>query len=302
MKTVMLPYSLIKKIMMALALLGGLSAVSSSMASVSPGASIPGPVGGGALEGTFLLAVTAETVPAPPSVPAKPEAQAPKPAEKKKKEKKAAPARPKVKRTKKKTATAPGDKGKAKEEEEKKPGFLTRTLKKLVGEDEESKSQESQKPGAAQASGTGDKAQAQPAGEKEDSLKSTFKKLIGIGASEEKKAEEQAKAQSRPQSGKTAKQEESEGLGSTLKNILGGDEDKEKKSPAKTEEPQQKEVVKAKPAPVKSTAGKSRTLAKKELGAEEEELEEGRKIKKGQNVLKNSFKELVKDKEGEEEE
>ena len=201
--------------------------------------------------------------------------------------------------------------GKAPEKEE--PGLLTKALKKLVGGDDDKNSdrkQARQNPlnpiNVAPTVSSTQKQQDDPPQAKtaktdtQTTLKGSFKKLIGVDAAKDK-AEQASNTVV-----KTSKQEES-GVTSVLKNILGGDDKKDPPAagkPVGKEKPGTAKQAQAKtseePA-VKRTSGQTR----KYLGqnSEDEQLEKDRGgVKKGKNILKESFKTLVTDEINKEEE
>ncbi len=204
--------------------------------------------------------------------------------------------------------------GNAPEKEE--PGLLIKTLKKLVGGDDDKK-KDPQKAKqiplnpiniAPTVSATQkqkeDKPQVKTAKtETKATLKDTFKKMIGVDA-----AKEMAKASDTVV--KSAKQEES-GVTATLKKILGGSGKKDppagKAQPAETQQAKKQESGTAKQAQaktseepaVKRTSGQTRKYLGKP--SEQDQLEEDRGgVKKGKNILKESFKILVQDEKKEE--
>ncbi len=226
-----------------------------------------------------------------------------------------------------KTKTAKAADPKPEKEE---PGLLTKALKKLVGSDDDKKKDAKKNPLnpiniAPTASATQkpkeDKPQAKTVmTETKAALKDSFKKLIGVDAARDK-----AKASGTVV--KSAKQEES-GVTSTLKKILGVGDNKDqpagKAPPAKTRQAKKEESgglfkgildgdgkkkksttakqaqaeTSEEPA-VKRTSGQTR----KYLGkiSEEDQLDEDRGgVKKGKNILKESFKALVADEKKEE--
>ena len=191
--------------------------------------------------------------------------------------------------------------GKATEKEE--PGLLTQTLKKLVGGDgDKKKDPEKAKQNtlnplniAPTVSATQkqkeDKPQVKTAKtETKATLKDSFKKLIGVDAAKDK-------AKALDTVVKSAKQEES-GVTSALKKILGGGPKKDQLAvgkPAGKTQPAETQQAKTSEEPaVKRTSGQTR----KYLGQQSEanQLEEDRGgVKKGKNILKESFKILVQD-------
>ncbi len=203
--------------------------------------------------------------------------------------------------------------GKATEKEE--PGLLTQTLKKLVGGDgDKKKDPEKAKQNllnplniAPTVSATQkqkeDKPQVKTAKtETKATLKDSFKKLIGVDAAKDK-----AKALDTVVN--SAKQEES-GVTAALKKILGGGDKKDppagKAQPAETQQAKKKsgttkqaQAKTSEEPAVKRTSGQTR----KYLGQQSEanQLEEDRGgVKKGKNILKESFKILVQDEKKEE--
>jgi len=204
--------------------------------------------------------------------------------------------------------------GKATEKEE--PGLLTKTLQKLVGGDDDKKKdpkKAKQNPLnpiniAPTVSVTQkqkeDKPQVTTAKtETKATLKDSFKTLIGVDAAKEK-------AKTLDTVVKSSKQEES-GVTVTLKKILGGGDKKDppagKAQPAETQQAKKKESGTAKQAQaetseepaVKRTSGQTRKYLGKQ--SEEDQLEVNRGgVKKGRNILKESFKTLVADEKKEE--
>lgn len=193
--------------------------------------------------------------------------------------------------------------GKAPEKEE--PGLLTKTLKKLMGGDDDQKidpEKAKQNPlnplniaptVSATQKQKEDKPQAKTAKtETQVTLKDSFKKLIGVDAAKDK-------AKTLDTVVKSSKQEES-GLTATLKKILGGGDKKDQ--PAETQQAKKKDSTAAKqvraktseePA-IKPTSGQTRKYLGKQ--SEEDQLDEDRGgVKKGKNILKESFKILVQD-------
>ncbi len=210
--------------------------------------------------------------------------------------------------------------------EKEEPGLLTRALKKLVGGDEDKKETQNNPLNPINVAPTvsatkkmeEDQKSKTAKSETKATLKSSFKKLIGVDAAKDK-----AKASV----AKTAKQEDS-GVMSTFKKILGGGDKKEKPAagkpagkapPADTKQAKkdsggllegimgdgdqkktsaasekQAQADQTEAPGTKPVSGSSR----KYLGqqGEEEQLEEDRGgVKKGKNILKESFKILVKD-------
>ncbi|TDJ49333.1 MAG: hypothetical protein E2O45_04835 [Nitrospina sp.] len=204
--------------------------------------------------------------------------------------------------------------GKAPEKEE--PGLLTKTLKKLIGGDDDQKidpEKAKQNPlnplniaptVSATQKQKEDKPEAQTAKtETQATLKGSFKKLIGVDAAKDK-------AKTLDTVVKSSGKEES-GVTAALKKILGGGDKKDppagQASPAKTRQAKQKESGTAKqaqaetseePAVKRASGPTGKYLGKK---SEEAQLEEDRGgVKKGKNILKESFKTLVADDKKEE--
>lgn len=208
------------------------------------------------------------------------------------------------------------DKGKAEKSadskpEKEEPGLLTRALKKLVGGDEDKAKKKTQNNplnpvnvaptvSATQKTAADQKPKTAKS-ETKATLKDSFKKLIGVDAAKDK-----AKASVV----KTAEQEDS-GMMSAFKKILGGGDKKEKpasgKPAGKAPLADTKQAKKTSPAPAKQAQAEGTEApgakpvsgnTRKYLGqqGEEEQLEEDRGgVKKGKNILKESFKILVQD-------
>ena len=210
------------------------------------------------------------------------------------------------------------DKGKAKKAadskpEKEEPGLLTRTLKKLVGGDADQPEKKTQNnplnpinvaPTVSATKKTvADQKPKTAKSETKATLKDSFKKLIGVDAAKDK-------AKASDSVVKTAKQEDS-GVTSTIKKILGGGDKKEKLAAGtpvgKAPSADTKQAKKTSPAPAKqaqadpAAASEMKPVSgntRKYLGQKDEkdQLEENRGgVKKGKNILKESFKILVKD-------
>jgi len=173
-------------------------------------------------------------------------------------------------------------------------GFLTKTLKTLVGGD--TKNEKKDKKNilspiniAPTGSSAQKKEEEQPKTAKSETkktLKDSFERLIGVGAVNDEGDSQSAKADKPAREIKSAKKEESGGL---LGGILGGS--KKKKVPPATKQAKAEDTVEKQSAPPKP----KRITARKYI-EEEEQLEEDRGgVKKGKNVLKESFKTLIAD-------
>jgi hypothetical protein len=187
--------------------------------------------------------------------------------------------------------------GKTPEKEEE--GFLTKTLKSLVGSDkkeEKTTKKNSLNPidtaPASSASKKKEKEQPKTAkAETKKTLKNSFEKLIGVGAVKDKGDSNTASTGKSTEGTKSAKKKESGGL---VDGILGGG-DKKKDTSATQQAKAKDEVDKA------ASPAKPRKLAAKKYEADvDEENQEGTGenyggAKKGKNLLKESFKTLVKD-------
>ena len=184
--------------------------------------------------------------------------------------------------------------GKAPEKKEEE-GFLTKTLKTLVGGDEKKEKKTKKNPlnpmntaptGNA-AKKTGEDQPKTAKSETKKTLKDSFEKLIGVGAVSDDGDSKSAKTDKPAETTKSAKKKESGGL---LDGILGGSG----KEPSATQQAKAKDTVKA------STPAKPKRLTAKKY-IEDEEGEEGASkknyggAKKGKNLLKQSFKDLVAD-------
>lgn len=191
----------------------------------------------------------------------------------------------------------------AKEEE----GLLTKTLKTLVGGDEnEEKTTKKNSLNPINATPadttTKKKVQEQPKtakAETKKTLKDSFEKLIGVGAVEDTGDSKSAKTDKPTGETKSAKKKESGGL---LDGILGGDEDKKvatAKKQAKVED-----AVKEPPAPAEPKKIEARNYkVDPDVADDRDHVEKNYGgAKKGKNLLKESFKTLVKDEKKVEEE
>jgi len=188
--------------------------------------------------------------------------------------------------------------------EKEEEGLLTKTLKSLVGDDKkEVKATEKTTLNpitmAPTGSTTQNKEEEHPKtakSETKQTLKDSFEKLIGVGAVKDDGASQSVKTDKPAGETKSAKKEESGGL---LEGILGGSDKKDSPQQAKADG-----AVKESPAPARP----ARITAKKyieeeEAQNEEEQLEKNRGgVKKGKNVLKESFKTLITDDKQKEEE
>lgn len=324
--------------------------------SASPDFSMNRPLAASPSEGSFKLAVNAGSQSTQPALPEQPteKAAVPKPEKIKKKEvqKASKPKKKKVKAARSKKSEV--KKAQVKKPEKEEEGFLTKTLKVLIGGDDASKSKPDKASGKVPAKEEGglltqtlkklvggdddqkqdqkqarqnplnpiniaptvsatqkqkkDPPQAKTAKTDVDTtLKGSFKKLIGVDAAKDKASTTVVKS---------SKQEES-GVAATLKKILGGGDKKDppaagkpagKAQSAKTQKAKieasatakQAQAKTAEPPAVQRTSGQTR----KYLGkmSEDEQLEEDRGgVKKGKNILKESFKTLVADENKKEE-
>jgi hypothetical protein len=191
----------------------------------------------------------------------------------------------------------------AKEEE----GLLTKTLKTLVGSDK--KEEKTAKKNSLNPidttpadTKTKKKVQGQPKtakAETKKNLKDSFEKLIGVGAVKDKGDSKSAKTDKPAGETKSAKKKESGGL---LEGILGGSDDKKvatAKKPAKAEN-----AVKdpSAPAEPKKLAARKYPVDPDEVDDQDQMKKNYGGAKKGKNLLKESFKTLVKDEKKAEEE
>ncbi|MDH5762995.1 MAG: hypothetical protein OEZ51_08440 [Nitrospinota bacterium] len=198
-----------------------------------------------------------------------------------------------------------------KEEEE---GFLTKALKSIVGEDDKDKKEtEKNALNPINMAPTGSAAhkedQEQPKtakSETKEKLKDSFEKLIGVGAVKDQDATSEDAVRSAgkgtqdseasPGGTKSARKEDSGGL---LDGILGGEKARD------TAEAQQAKVdAEDKPEvkPAATTTSKPRKIAAQHRAEDEDrEIEDNRGVKKGKNVLKESFKTLLKEEKKEDE-
>jgi hypothetical protein len=193
-------------------------------------------------------------------------------------------------------------------------GFLTKALKSIVGEDKKEK-QETKKNAlnpinmVPTGSAAQKKDQEQPKtakSETKEKLKDSFEKLIGVGAVKEKDASSEGAVRSAAKgtqdseassSGtKSAGKKDSGGL---LDGFLGGGKAKDatEAQQAKVDTEDKPEV---KPA-VTKTSKPRKITAQRRVQDEEQEIEDNRGIKKGKNVLKESFKTLLKEEKKEDE-
>jgi hypothetical protein len=190
--------------------------------------------------------------------------------------------------------------------EKKEDGFLTKTLKSLVGsEEKEEKTAEKNSLNPIDTTPADTKTkkivQEQPKtakAETKQTLKDSFEKLIGVGAVKDKGDSKSAKTDSPAGETKSAKKKESGGL---LDGILGSNDDKKvatAKKSAKVENtvkepaPVEPKKLAARKYPVDPDVADDRDLVEKNYGG----------AKKGKNLLKESFKTLVKDEKKAEEE
>lgn len=177
----------------------------------------------------------------------------------------------------------------AKEEE----GLLTRTLKSLVGGDEKKEEKKETKNNlnplnmAPTGSATQQKEVEQPKtakSETKQTLKDSFEKLIGVGSVEEKVDPKTVSADPVVEKTQSAETKKSGGL---LDNILGGGD---KKEPSQQAKAKVETVEKKAPEPDKPR----QITAREYVENEQTQLEEDRGgVKKGKNLLKESFKTLV---------
>ena len=184
-----------------------------------------------------------------------------------------------------------------KKPEKEEEGLLTKTLKKLVGGDQKEEQAAKKNPlnpinTAPTGSTTQKKGEEQPKTAKSETkktLKDSFEKLIGVGAVKDEGDSKSAKTDKPAGETKSAKKEKSGGL---LDGILGGSN--KKKDSSATKQAKVKNTVKETSAPAKP-----RKITAKKYAAdneEEEQLEKNRGgVKKGKNVLKESFKTLITD-------
>jgi hypothetical protein len=195
--------------------------------------------------------------------------------------------------------------GKAPEKEEE--GLLTKTLKTLVGSDKKegkTAQKNSLNPIDTTPANTKSKkkVQGQPItakAETKKTLKDSFEKLIGVGAVKDKGDSKSAKTDKPAGETKSAKKKESGGL---LEDILGDSDDKKvatAKKQAKVEDavkeppaPAEPKKLAARKYPVDPDVADDRDQVEKNYGG----------AKKGKNLLKESFKTLVKDEKKVEEE
>jgi hypothetical protein len=182
--------------------------------------------------------------------------------------------------------------------EKEEEGLLTKTLKSLVGGDDKKKEQTTEKNTlnpitmAPTGSTTQKKEEKQPKTAKSETkktLKDSFEKLIGVGAVKGDGNSKTAKTGKPAGQTKSAKKEESGGL---LEGILGGSNKKDSPQQAKAEG-----AVKESPAPARPARITARKyIEQEEAQNEEAQLEKNRGgVKKGKNVLKESFKTLITD-------
>lgn len=185
--------------------------------------------------------------------------------------------------------------GKKPEPEKKEEGLLTKTLKTLVGGDKkEEKTDKKNILNPINTAPTGStvkkKEEEQPKTAKSETkktLKDSFEKLIGIGAVKDGGDSKSAKTNKPSEETKSAKKEESGGL---LDGILGGGDKNNESSVVK--QAKAKDTVKKTSAPAKP----GKLTARKYIEEEEAQLEKDRGgVKKGKNILKESFKTLVSD-------
>ena len=197
-------------------------------------------------------------------------------------------------------------------------GLLTKTLKTLVSDDEKEKKKSAAKPKPQKTAGK--KAEPKKKQEKkqeEGLLTKTLKTLVGGDEDEkEKKKEKTAKKKSldpihmvptgsvthkkekvKKEETKTAKSETKKTIKESFEKLIGvGAVDKEKIETTPDKATQQAKAVKKveeKPAPPAPPRPK-RITARKYIEEEEAQLEKDRGgVKKGKNILKESFKTLV---------
>jgi hypothetical protein len=192
--------------------------------------------------------------------------------------------------------------GKTPEPAKKEEGLLSKTLNTLVGGDEDKKKSIS-KPKPQKTAGK----KPEPEKEEEGLLTKTFKSLVGSDDKVEKE-EKTAKKKSlssinmapaagmtpKKEKSKTAKSETKKTLKDSFQKLIGvGSVDKAatKPEPEVTKKAEVKKVVEKKAPPQPK-----RITARKYIEQEEAQLEKDRGgVKKGKNVLKESFKTLVSD-------
>lgn len=185
--------------------------------------------------------------------------------------------------------------------------LLTKTLKTLVGgeeKEEKTAKKNSLNPINTTPADTKTKkiVQEKPKtakAETKQTLKDSFEKLIGVGAVEDKGDSQSAKTDKPAGKTKSAKKEESGGL---LEGILGGSDDKKvatAKKPVKAEN-----AVKKSPAPAEPKKLAARKYpVDPDVADDHDQVEKNYGgAKKGKNLLKESFKTLVKDEKKVEEE